>query len=126
MSTGFNFILLGNSSGSLYANNTDSDSSLLSTDIDNSGSILTATSNYNQGDCMDAFGGKDMFGTIDLSNMDTNLFANADTSEAAGSLASAETIGSVAYGTAEAAGSVACSDGGGFDSGGGGGFSSMC
>lgn len=83
--------------------------------------------NAENDDCaMDAFGGKDIFGTPDLSNMDSSLFANA------GNTGETEAAGSLAF-NAEAAGSLACADGGagasvsvGCDSGSsGGGFSSF-
>lgn len=73
---------------------------------------------------MDAFGGKDLFGNPDLSNINGSFFTDAGESE---------TVGSVACGV-ETAGSVACADIGGgasvgADSGascGGGGFTSVC
>lgn len=90
------------------------------------GSAAAMFGNALNDDCaMDAFGGKDLFGTPDFTNIDASLFADASTGET-------EAAGSVAYGV-ETAGSVACADGGasvgtGADCGSsdGGGFSSFC
>lgn len=119
------FFLSTNSSKSSI----DTANSLNSIDHNNSETAATAVmfGNAENDDCaMDAFGGKDIFGTPDLSNMDTSLFANA------GNTGETEAAGSVAY-SVETSGSVACADGGagasvGGDCGssGGGGFSSFC
>lgn len=117
-------LILSNSKSNGLLTNSDSESSILSSDNLTSTSILSDT---NEGCCMDAFSGKDMFGTVDLDNMNESLFANnteaagsiaMDGAEAAGSIAmgGVETAGSVAMGGSEAAGSVACDSGGGFSS----------
>lgn len=119
MSTEFNFILSNNSSTSLLSSNSDSSTSLLSSGTQET-SLLTST---NADGCVDAFGGKDIFGTCDLSNISESILTSANNSEAAGSVAyNAETIGSVACG-AEAAGSVAFC---GSDSSSSSSFSSVC
>lgn len=113
--------------GLLSTQESNSEAGLLS-NINNSSecSILTVTGN-NGG--IDAFAGKDIFGTPDFSNMDESFFANAGEAETAGSVAygNTETAGSIACG-AETAGSVASASVGG-DCGSAcsdGGFSSMC
>lgn len=128
MAMSFNFILTGNTSNGLNAS-TETESGLLSNNAEETTSLLSVEN----GECaMDAFGGKDIFGTCDVSNMNDNMFAGC-AAETVGSVATAETVGSVAYASAEtvgsvasgaeAAGSVAC---GGGDCGGGGSFSSVC
>lgn len=130
MAMDFNFVLTNSKSNGVFTTAEENETTLLSNDAHVETSIL---SNVNEDGGMDAFGGKDIFGTIDLSNMDESLFANAGTeaagsiamgAEAAGSIAmGTEAAGSIAMGGAEAAGSVAC----GSDSGSGGGsFSSFC
>ncbi len=126
MAAGFSFIL-SNNSGLLSYSASESETSLLSNNgAENNTNILTAT-NSDYG--FDAFGGKDIFGSIDFSNMNENLFADASQAETAGSIAfnSIETVGSIACTSVETAGSVACSSTG-FDSGscGGDAFSSVC
>lgn len=81
----------------------------------------------------DAFGGKDIFGNPDFSNIDLSLFADASQVETIGSVAYApvETMGSAAFVSTETIGSVACDISGdaGFSSScsdGGGSFSSFC
>lgn len=126
MATNFNLTLSSNNSSNSFFN-TDSNFGLDISDntIETASSILT---NSDKDSGFDAFGGKDLFGEPDFSNMDANLFANADGTETAGSVASAETIGSVAFASTETAGSVACSDGGAASASGseGGSFSSFC
>lgn len=100
-----------------------------SNNTETAGSVAVMFGSAINEDCgMDAFGGKDLFGNPDLSNMDAGLFASA------GNTDNSEAAGSIAYG-AETAGSVACADGGagasvgaGADCGscGGGGFISVC
>lgn len=127
MAMSFNFILSNNNSanGYLTASETEESSLLTESNIQNSSNILTASTASNEA-CIDAFGGKDIFGTCDVSNMNETVFANASV-ETAGSIASnsVETMGSVACGAAETAGSVAY---GSSDSGSSGsaGFSSFC
>ena len=129
MTMEFNFILSNNATNSFFTADSDSESTLLTAGSNfQSASILTADSNEGS-ECIDAFGGKDMFGTCDCSNINTESFTAFDSSETAGSMAfgsGSETMGSVACGSAETAGSVACSSGGsdgGFSCGG---FSSFC
>lgn len=132
--TSFNLTLTANSSSNL-SNDSAFDADLSTNTADTANSILNM--NSNNGECIDAFGGKDIFGTPDLSNMDEGLFSADAGAETAGSVASAETMGSVAYNSSETAGSVACADGGASagaaasassgDGGcGGGSFSSVC
>lgn len=126
MAMSFNFVLSNNTNGYNTGLESDSETSLLSDTNMNDSSILTATSDYNNS-CVDAFGGKDLFGTCDISNMSEAAFVAESSAETAGSVAcnSAETMGSVACGSTETAGSVAC----GSDSGsscGGSSFSSFC
>lgn len=123
----FNFMFLtGNkSNGLLMSSNTENDSeSLLSNNYNYAESVF---SGLYSNDSIDAFGGKDMFGTVDVSNLNESFFvceANSDT----------ETMGSVAYNSAETAGSIAFAGAGacvgaGADSGscgGGGSFASVC
>lgn len=74
----------------------------------------------------DSFGNKDIFGTIDYSNIN-NFTANASDAETIGSMAFAgvETIGSVASSGFEGS-SFSASGFSGSSCGGGGGFSSFC
>lgn len=117
---------------STHSNNSSIDTANSLNNINNNneetaGSVAMFGSETKDDGGMDAFGGKDLFGTPDFSNIDSSLFANAGTGET-------EAAGSIAYGV-ETAGSVACADGGagasvgaGADCGssGGGGFSSFC
>lgn len=114
----FGLFLSLNSSNETY-------SSLLSdSESSNSGLIFSSYESDSEGSCgFDAFGGKDMFGSPDFTNFNTSFFAY-DSVETAGSMASAETAGSIAS-AIETAGSVACSSG--FDGGSScGSFSSVC
>ena len=112
MTTDFNFVLLNNSSNS-FLSSTDSESSFISNDSDALNSLLTVSNDSDDG--FDAFGSKDIFGSFDPSNMNSNFFVSSegfDTascgSESSDSVAyGAETAGSIACG-AETAGSVAC------------------
>lgn len=108
------FTLSANNSSTSLLSNSDSESSLLSNN--NSGNDLSVLSilNDDSNSGFDAFGGKDIFGTIDLSNLNESFFACAAQTETIGSVAydSAETIGSVAFNSAETAGSVASVDAG--------------
>lgn len=100
MNLGFSLLLNDNS-----RNTSNSATSLLSNNIQfASASSLLSTNNYNSG--FDAFGGKDIFGSINFSNLNESFFTSAV--ETAGSIAnnSTETIGSIASAT-ETAGSVA-------------------
>lgn len=124
MSTDFSFILSSNNNSSastetLLSNNTDTNAET----VGSVASILFTPNNDDAG--FDAFGGKDVFGTPDLSDMDGDLFANASQTETVGSVAynSTETVGSVACASVETAGSVACADSG--SSGGESSFSSF-
>jgi len=122
------FLSTGNTNGSvslLNSSNGDAET------IGSVGCLFDASSENSTG-CLDAFGGKDFFGTPDCSNMDTSFFAANTQAETMGSVAyNAETIGSVAC-SAETVGSVAFSGAScasGDSSGGscgGGGFSSVC
>lgn len=126
MASEFSFILTTGSQSSGLLSNISSDNSS-NNEVEATTSLLSAPNNDG---AVDAFGGKDMFGTPDLSNANESFFANASNeAETAGSVACAtETVGSVACASTETAGSVACASVGG-DSGagsfGGGGFSSM-
>lgn len=106
--------------------NSDSESSLLSNNISGNVSLLSPLNSNDAG--IDAFGGKDMFGTPDFSNPNAAFFADVPQTETTGSIAydSAETIGSVAFNSAETAGSVACAGAGVSCGGDSGGFSSVC
>lgn len=122
----FGFFLSSNKSGSI-----ETASSLLSSPQNEFESCISFLSDGNDSDCgFDAFGGKDLFGNPDFSNMDASMFtANASNIETVGSVASSsiETIGSMACASAETAGSVACASvGGDCGSSGVGGFSSFC
>ena len=127
MAMSFNFVLSNNTPSNGSYSDSETEVGLLSNNNSGNSSILTATNDYNNGG-IDAFAGKDAFGSCDLSNFNESFFANAST-ETVGSVAfdSSETVGSVACASAETAGSVAC---GGGDSGagscGGGSFSSVC
>lgn len=120
------FLFSTNSSsiGLLSNNDSNSEGGLLSNTNITECSLLTGTAN---GCGVDAFSGKDFFGTPDFTNMDVNFFANVGDIDTAGSVAygNVETVGSVASVGVETVGSVAC---GGFDAGSScdGGFSSMC
>ncbi len=98
MTTSFTFFLSSNNTTPIES------ASLLSSDNDfeaqNTCSILTFD-NPENATGMDAFGGKDLFGNPDFSNMDSSFMANN---------AGAETVGSVAMNSAETVGSVACAD----------------
>lgn len=112
-------LLLTNNSNS----STETTPSLLSNnnEAQNAGAASLLSSDTDGG--FDGFAGKDIFGTVDFSNMNETFFS-ASAAETTGSVAynSAETAGSVAYtGGAETAGSVAC----GSESGGSS-FSSVC
>lgn len=121
------------SSRGLLSTSSEFESSLLSSNNQETGSIL---SNVNAEFDTGSIGGKDiLFGNPDLSDMGSTFFAAAPQTETAGSIAfnSAETAGSIAFGGTETAGSVACSGssagasvGGDSGCGGGGGFSSFC
>ena len=118
-------LLLSNNSN----NSIETANSLLSNGNDAETSDAISLLSQENGDCgFDGFAGKDIFGTVDFSNMDSNLFtASAASAETGGAapINSAETAGSVAYtGGAETAGSVACGSGDGGCSGGS--FSSVC
>ena len=116
-------LLLSNNSG----NSIETAGSLLSEyNAETIGSMaFFADANENFGG-LDSFGDKDLFGTIDYSNMNNFTAYASDT----------ETIGSIAFSGAETIGSVASSgfesssfSAGGFSGGscgGGGGFSSFC
>lgn len=128
------FMFSANNSSKGLLSNSDSDSepsSLLSNSMNNVGSILTMSNNESG---MDAFGGKDLFGTTNFANFNELSFVSSN---------QVETVGSVAYNSAETVGSVACAsmgfDGGasagagagasacaGAGSCGGGSFSSVC
>ena len=126
MAMSFNFVLSNNTAnGYCTTAESDTDSGLLSGVNVQDSNILTATGDYNSA-CVDAFGGKDLFGTCDISNA-SEAFVVDGTAETAGSVAcnSVETMGSVACNSAETAGSVACGSDSG-SSGGGGSFSSFC
>lgn len=125
------FMFLTNNSSSGLLSDSESEAGLLSNNsLENMCSILTMSTG-NGG--FDAFGGKDFFGSPDLSNLNENFFAIATQTETVGSVAynTAETVGSVAYSSAETVGSVAFA-GVGADAGascssdGGGSFSSFC
>lgn len=126
MAMSFNFILSNNAANGYSTTlESDTESGSLSDFNAQDSSILTATGDYNNS-CVDAFGGKDLFGTCDVSNM-SEAFVASESAETAGSVAcnSTETMGSMACNSAETAGSVAC----GSDSGSSGGcssFSSFC
>lgn len=126
------FTLSTNNPSTGLLSNSDSDSDLLSNNNDTENASILSILNDDDNAGFDAFGGKDIFGTVDLSNLDENFFANDDTQAESASIAydSAETIGSVAFNSAETAGSMACA---GADAGascgasdGGGSFSSFC
>ena len=107
-------------------NSSDSTPSLLSNNNNNEAQNAGATSllSPDADGGFDGFDGKDIFGTVDFSNMNETFFTASAETETAGSVAynSAETAGSVAYtGGAETAGSVACGS-----SSGGSSFSSVC
>lgn len=127
MAMSFSFILSNNTACFNGNSESDSDAGLLSNNGFQNVSVLTATSDYD-GSCTDAFGGKDMFGTCDISNSNVGFVADAS-AETAGSVAfnSFDAMGSIACGSVETAGSVACASGCS-DSGssGGGSFSSFC
>lgn len=126
------FTLSTNNSSTSLLSNFDSDADFLSNNNTESTNSLLSILNDDENAGFDAFGGKDIFGTIDLSNMNESFFACATQTETVGSVAcdSAETIGSVAFNSAETAGSVACVDAGAGaacgSSEGSGSFSSFC
>lgn len=107
----FNFVLSSNtpnSSTGLLSNNNDAETAGSLAYAEGETSLLES----NDGG-FDAFGGKDLFGTPDFSNMNEASFSSE------GSVAyTAETAGSIAC-AAETVGSVACASIGGSDCGGG-------
>lgn len=111
MSTDFNFVLSANASANFMSSNNDMDDTNSANDYADS---LLFNGNSNPSGLIDAFSGKDIFGTIDFSNMDTSFFANASSAETVGSVAmnSAETVGSVAFAGESAGASVSASVGG--------------
>lgn len=92
-------LLSNNSNNSVETNN----SLLSNVNAAQENGAISLLSQQNGDSGFDAFGGKDIFGSIDFSNMDNNLF----TASAEG----AETTGSVAYNPAETTGSIACASG---------------
>lgn len=123
-----NFTLLTCKSSSGLLSNSETETGLLSNNNDFGNTSMLTVVDSNNG--LDAFGGKDFFGTPDFSNLNENFFASVPQTETAGSVAynTAETVGSVAYSTAETVGSVACASvGASFSSDcGGSSFSSVC
>lgn len=122
------FMSLTNNSSAGLLSSPESESGLLSNNND-SGNIGGLFSMVNDNCGLDAFGGKDFFGSPDLSNLNESFFANA--AETVGSVAcnTVETVGSVAFNAAETVGSVACAGadaGSSCGSDGGGSFSSFC
>jgi len=80
---------------------------------------------------MDSFGGKDAFGSENLSNMDSSFFASAPQTETAGSLACGSSAGAGFSGGADSGSSAGASSGGdcggaSCGSSGGGSFASVC
>ena len=124
MSTNFSFVLSNNSSSNGLLSTCDSEIGLLSDNSNSIGSILTMVSNSDAG--FDAFGGKDIFGSFNISDYSDGFFASADSAEVAGSVACFSAGLSIAGGTAETAGSVAYSGGDCGSFSGGGAFSSVC
>lgn len=125
----FNFMFLTNNVSNSFFSNADSESgSLLNNTYDNISSLLTATAE----DCgMDAFVGKDMFGSADISNLNESFFTSSPQNETMGDVAynSAETAGSVAYaGGSDPGACVGACASASADAGscGGGSFSSVC
>lgn len=114
MCLSFTFSPNNQSAGLLYSQSKES--SLLSSDGDaeTTGSVGFLFSPANGGGC-DAFGGKDIFGSCSFDFSSGSFFAG-DSTETAGSIASAgaETAGSVAFAGAGAGASCASGDGGGF------------
>lgn len=124
------FIILTNTSSAGLLSSPESESGLLSNNY-NSGDMGGLFSMINDNGGFDAFGGKDFFGSLDLSSLNESFFASIQQAETAGSVAynTAETVGSVAFNTAETVGSVACAGadaGSSCGSDGGGSFSSFC
>lgn len=112
MATDFNFVLSSNASTGLTSfNNNDNESQ----PSNNYASSLMFENTSNPSGLIDAFSGKDIFGTVDFSNMDASFFASASSAETVGSVAmnSAETVGSVAFAGESAGASVGASVGGG-------------
>lgn len=125
MDFGFRFFTNGSSSNS----STESIGLLgnANNDVETSGSLACLF----DAEGSDSFGGKDIFGTVDCSNMNESFFANASSDvETSGSLAcvgSGIDFGGVSCGGGDFGGAACASVGG--DSGGscgGGSFSSVC
>lgn len=116
------FMFSANNSSSGLLSKSETDTSLLSNNNSEAGNSILSTPNCNGG--FDFFGGYDIFGSPDFSDINGSFFASAS---------QAETVGSVAFASTETTGSVA-SAGMGFDAGGcacacgdgGGSFSSIC
>ncbi len=116
-------LLLSNNSG----NSIETAGSLLSEyNAETIGSMALFTNTNENFGGLDSFGDKDLFGTVDYSNM-YNFTADASGAETIGSIAftGAETIGSVASSGFEGS-SFSASGFSGGSCGGGGGFSSFC
>ncbi len=113
------FMFSANNSSAGLLSNPESETSLLSNGgIETINSILSTVNNNNGG--FDFFGGHDIFGSPDFSNLnDGTFFACASQTE---------TVGSIAFGSTETVGSVASAGMGGcsIGDGGGGSFSSVC
>jgi len=131
MAAGFNFVLSSNNSGN---SSIETSNTLLSAnnDAETTGSIALLTGSGNEVNGFDAFGGKDIFGSTNYSDMSAVYVANAGNAETAGSLAcvgagmASVSVFSDAGGASAGASVGGDCGGGGASCGGGGGFSSFC